>query len=114
MKYVIPFYDGYTVVQPKEGEFYRRCHRKPFVNLDPPVWSVNIDDKSAVMRGFGIHGLFKEYHLWALMEDDQLLFTAVSPASVNPFPFPFHRNPMPYQISHLPSTAKQRAISSPV
>jgi hypothetical protein len=45
---VIPLYNGY-IVQPKEGELFQRSHRN---KLDPKVWSVNIDEKGAMTRGF--------------------------------------------------------------
>ena len=48
VKRVIPLYDG-LIVQPKEGDLYRRC-RKASDKLNPPVWNANID-KSVGLRG---------------------------------------------------------------
>ena len=50
VKCTIPLYDG-NIAQPKEGELHRRFQkgRKKDI-LNPPVWSVNIDEASACMK----------------------------------------------------------------
>ena len=48
---MIPSYDGY-IVQPKEGELHRKSHRHAATKKDDVVWSVDIDKKGAMMRGF--------------------------------------------------------------
>jgi len=47
VKCVIPLYDDY-IVQPKEGELYRRS-RKAIDKLNPPAWRVNIDKSTSQM-----------------------------------------------------------------
>ena len=51
VKCVIPLYDGH-IGKPKEGELYRRSVRKAIDKMNPPVWGVNIDQKSPMMEGF--------------------------------------------------------------
>ena len=50
VKCVIPSYDGY-IVQPKEGELHRKSLKLTPVEMDKPVWSVDIDEKSIMSRG---------------------------------------------------------------
>ena len=50
VKCLIPFYDGY-IVQPEEGELYRRLH--PFKT--DQLWSANIDEKGR--QKFIVQGL---------------------------------------------------------
>ena len=54
VKCVIPLYDG-CVVPPMEGELHRRFQRYPVIkDLNPPVWSVNIDRGGVFMRGLQV------------------------------------------------------------
>ena len=49
-KCVIPNYDRF-IVPPKEGELHRRCtSKKEGEILNPPVWSLNIDNRAS-LRG---------------------------------------------------------------
>jgi hypothetical protein len=52
VKCVIPCYAG-RIVQPEEGKFYRRFSpSKNFLEKGHRVWSVNIDKRDILKRGF--------------------------------------------------------------
>jgi hypothetical protein len=47
VKCAVPLYDGRIVV-PKEGELYRRSRTQKAIDiLNPPVWSIDIDNTIA-------------------------------------------------------------------
>jgi hypothetical protein len=48
VKCVIPHYDGYIML-PEEGKLHRR-YRKAIDKSNPPVWSLNIDEKGVMAR----------------------------------------------------------------
>jgi hypothetical protein len=55
VKCVERLYDGH-IVQPEKGELHRRYTQNRILTaeLDPPVWSVDIDEQESVMARVGV------------------------------------------------------------